>query len=50
MNNQKIPDASTMAQLAKDRVAAQVNQMGANDEKTAACLSPDIRCRTGAGR
>jgi conjugal transfer mating pair stabilization protein TraN len=28
MNNQKIPDASTMAQLAKDRVAAQVNQMG----------------------
>ena len=28
INNQKIPDASTMAQLAKDRVAAQVNQMG----------------------
>jgi hypothetical protein len=35
MNNQKIPDASTMAQLAKDRVAAQVNQMGAaNNENS----------------
>lgn len=28
MSNQKIPDTATMTKLAKDRVAAQVNQMG----------------------